>query len=127
MSLSRYRVSPQIAVTDIERAAAFYEGRLGLSPEGAQRERSRSYGCGVGSSLYVYAAPGHAGKATSTVARFDVDDLPRVVAELQARGVRMEEYDDPVRTDERGIHDSGYGKVAWFRDPDGNVFALEQI
>jgi hypothetical protein len=33
----------------------------------------------------------------------------------------------PVRTDEKGIHDSAYGKVAWFKDPDGNTFALEQV
>jgi hypothetical protein len=30
-------------------------------------------------------------------------------------------------TSEKGIHDSGYGKVAWFKDPDGNTFALEQV
>ena len=35
--------------------------------------------------------------------------------------------DGSVLSSEKGIHDSGYGKVAWFKDPDGNTFALEQI
>jgi catechol 2,3-dioxygenase-like lactoylglutathione lyase family enzyme len=126
MGLSSYRVSAQVVVSDMARAEAFYEGKLGLSPVGEQHEGSHRYACGEGTSLYVYAAPAHAGKATATVARWDVDDLEQVVDELSADGVAFEQYDDPVRTDERGVHDSGYGKVAWFKDPDGNTFALEQ-
>jgi predicted enzyme related to lactoylglutathione lyase len=127
MSLSGYRVSAQIAVSDMARAREFYEAKLGLSPEGDQHEGSRRYACGGGSSLYVYAAPAHAGKATGTVARWDVDDLEWVIGELGAKGVTFEQYDEPVKTDEKGVHDSGYGRVAWFKDPDGNTFALEQI
>jgi len=125
--LSGYTVSPQIAVSDMARAAEFYEGRLGLSPAGDQHDGSRTYACGGGSVLHVYASPSHAGKATATVARWDVDDLERVINELSANGVIFEQYDAPVKTDEKGIHDSGYGKVAWFKDPDGNTFALEQV
>ena len=62
----------------------------------------------------------------ATVARWDVGDLERMVDELSSRGVSFERYGEPVKTNEKGIHDSGYGKVAWFRDPDGNTFALEQ-
>jgi hypothetical protein len=41
--------------------------------------------------------------------------------------VTSEQYhDDQLRTDERGIHTLAAGKVAWFRDPDGNTFAIEQ-
>ena len=126
MDLGDCRISAQVAVSNMERAVAFYEAMLGLAPQGPQREGSRAYGCGDGTSLYVYLAPGHAGKATSTVARWDVDDIDGAVAELTARGVRFERYGAPVATDDRGIHDSGYGKVAWFKDPDGNTFALEQ-
>jgi len=72
-------------------------------------------------------APAHAGTATGTVARFDVEAIARAVEELSLRGVAFQRYEDPVATDDRGIHDSGYGKVAWFTDPDGNTFALEQV
>jgi hypothetical protein len=44
---------------------------------------------------------------------------------VSANGVQFERYAEPVGTDEQGVHDSGYGKVAWFKDPDGNTFALE--
>jgi catechol 2,3-dioxygenase-like lactoylglutathione lyase family enzyme len=126
MSLSGHRVSPQIAVSDMARAEAFYEGKLGLLRGEEQHGESRAYACGGGTSLHVYVAPAHAGKATGTVARWDVDDLERVIGELRATGVMFERYDEPVKTDEKGIHDSGYGRVAWFKDPDGNTFALEQ-
>jgi catechol 2,3-dioxygenase-like lactoylglutathione lyase family enzyme len=126
MSLSRYPVSVQIAVSDMDRAAEFYERRLGLAPGEGSRDGSRTYPCGAGTSLHVYASPGHAGKATATVARWDVADLEQVIDELTASGVTFEHYEEPVQTDEKGIHDSGYGKVAWFRDPDGNTFAVEQ-
>jgi hypothetical protein len=36
-------------------------------------------------------------------------------------------YDDPaLRADDRGIHELDDGRVAWFRDPDGNTFAIEE-
>jgi catechol 2,3-dioxygenase-like lactoylglutathione lyase family enzyme len=127
MTLSGYRVSAQIAVSDMDRARKFYEGKLGLSGEQGPSTATRVYACGDGTSLHLYAAPEHAGNATATVARWDVDSLERVVDELTASGVEFERYAEPVKTDARGIHDSGYGKVAWFRDPDGNTFALEQV
>jgi catechol 2,3-dioxygenase-like lactoylglutathione lyase family enzyme len=124
MSLSRYRVNAQIAVADLATAVAFYEGKLGLSPREGQPGESRAYDCAGGTSLLVYASPAHAGKATATVAHWVVDDIERVVDELAAKGVPFERYDG-LTADERGIHDAGYGRVAWFRDPDGNTFALE--
>ncbi|MGH2805147.1 MAG: VOC family protein, partial [Thermoleophilaceae bacterium] len=56
-----------------------------------------------------------------------VADLEQVVDELSANGVIFERYDDPaLMTDEKGIHELGDGRVAWFKDPDGNTFAVEQ-
>jgi catechol 2,3-dioxygenase-like lactoylglutathione lyase family enzyme len=56
-----------------------------------------------------------------------VTDLVTTVQELGGKGVPFERYDDPLlRTDERGIHELGAGRVAWFRDPDGNTFAIEE-
>jgi hypothetical protein len=41
--------------------------------------------------------------------------------------VAVERYDDPtLKVDEKGIHELEDGRVAWFRDPDGNTFAVEQ-
>jgi catechol 2,3-dioxygenase-like lactoylglutathione lyase family enzyme len=127
MKLSSHRVSPQVAVSDMARAREFYEGKLGLSAGRSPNERTVAYPCGSGTALHVYESPAHAGKATGTVARWDVDDLDRAVDDLTRRGVAFEQYDEPVETNAKGIHDSGYGRVAWFKDPDGNVFALEEV
>jgi catechol 2,3-dioxygenase-like lactoylglutathione lyase family enzyme len=127
MSLSDYEVRASIAVRDIARATEFYEGRLGLSAEGAPSAESRIYPCGGGTALHVYESPGRAAAATGTSATWYVPHLERVVDELVAEGVEFERYDDPaLRTNEKGIHDLGGGWVAWFKDPDGNTFALEQ-
>ena len=43
MSLSRYKVDAQIAVSDMAQAEEFYEGKLGLSPQEDWGEGSRTY------------------------------------------------------------------------------------
>jgi catechol 2,3-dioxygenase-like lactoylglutathione lyase family enzyme len=127
MSLRGYKVRTSIAVSDIARAAEFYEGKLGLSAAETQPDESRIYACGGDTSLHVYASPGHAGKATATLATWYVEDLEEVVDKLRSSGVTFEHYDDPsLKADEKGIHELGDGRVAWFKDPDGNTFAVEQ-
>jgi catechol 2,3-dioxygenase-like lactoylglutathione lyase family enzyme len=125
MSLSGYRLNASIAVSDMAQAREFYEGRLGLSAVRAQADGSRIYGSGGDDSLHVYPSPGHAGKSTATLATWYVDDVERVVDELSSNGVTFEHYEG-VTTDEKGISPrAGGGKVAWFKDPDGNTFAVE--
>jgi catechol 2,3-dioxygenase-like lactoylglutathione lyase family enzyme len=126
MTLSSYQVRTSIAVSDLAQATDFYEGKLGLSPEEHPGD-SRIYSCGGATSLHVYASPAHAGKATATLATWHVTDLEQVVDELSSNGVTFEHYDDPsLKADEKGIHELGDGRVAWFKDPDGNTFAIEQ-
>ena len=125
MSMSGYRVSAQIAVSDLAKAAEFYEGKLGLSA-GAGTGDSRAYPCGAGTILLVYASPANAGKSTATVANWEVANIEQVVDDLTANGVTFEQYGDPVPTDEKGIHYTGYSKIAWFKDPDGNTFEVAQ-
>ena len=127
MSLSSYKLRTSIAVSDMAQATEFYEQKLGLSAGEDQSDDSRVYACGRGTSLHVYASPAHAGKATATLATWYVADLEQVVDELRSKGVTFERYDDPsLKTDEKGIHKLGDGRVAWFSDPDGNTFAVEQ-
>ena len=85
MSLSNYKVAAAVAVSDMQRARAFYEGRLGLfpDPEAENEDNVRSV-CGEESLLYVFVSP-YAGTAQSTVAGWGVDDIESVVDELAAR------------------------------------------
>ena len=58
-----------------------------------------------------------------------VDDLEQVVDKLISNGVTFEQYTDedgPGSTDEKGIISFDGGKVAFFRDPDGNTHALNE-
>jgi catechol 2,3-dioxygenase-like lactoylglutathione lyase family enzyme len=127
MALDSHMVRASIAVADIARAAKFYEGKLGLTAGEEQSDQSRVYLCGGDTSLHVYESPTHARMGTATLATWDVTDLEDVVEELASKGVKFERYDDPaLKADERGIHELDDGRVAWFRDPDGNTFAIEE-
>ena len=127
MSLSTHKVRPSIAVSDLSRAAEFYEGKLGLRAGPEQSHESRVYACGGGTSLHVYVSPAPSVKGTATLATWYVSDLDRVVDELGSAGVTFERYDDPaLKANQKGIHELGDGRVAWFGDPDGNTFAIEE-
>jgi catechol 2,3-dioxygenase-like lactoylglutathione lyase family enzyme len=124
MSLGNEQVRATIAVSDIHRAANFYEGTLGLAPDGESAMGAvRIYPCGRDSHLQVYESE-HAGTSTATAASWSVDDFAAVVGELGARGVTFESYGDPS-TDEQGVHSYGEHKVVWFKDPDGNTIAVD--
>jgi catechol 2,3-dioxygenase-like lactoylglutathione lyase family enzyme len=126
MRLSDNEVIPTIAVSDMGRAREFYEGRLGLSSGEEKPDGGVRYPCG-GTSIHVYPSPNNAGKSPATLAAFQVDDIESAVDELAANGVTFEQYDmDPIKTDEKGIAQLGDSAGAWFKDPDGNIFALDQ-
>jgi catechol 2,3-dioxygenase-like lactoylglutathione lyase family enzyme len=121
MTLSRYELNASIAVSDMARASEFYEDKLGLRPTSSGADGSKVYE----SALHVYPSPGNAGMSAATLATWYVDDVEKVVDELAAKGVKFEHYDGIV-TDAKGISPrAGGGKVAWFKDPDGNTFAIE--
>jgi catechol 2,3-dioxygenase-like lactoylglutathione lyase family enzyme len=127
MSLRGYRVCPSIAVSDISEAALFYEGKLGLKPGPEQSDESRIYPCAGDTALHVYVSPAPASRGGGTSATWYVPDLNRLVDELDAAGIAFERYNDPaLKADERGVHELDDGKVAWFSDPDGNTFAIEE-
>ncbi|MBA3492267.1 MAG: VOC family protein [Rubrobacteraceae bacterium] len=127
MSLGNHKVVAGLAVSDMEKAGEFYEGKLGLS-NSAGRDDNPAYECGEGSVLHVYLSPDHAGKSTATLASWYVDDIESVVDELIEKGVIFEQYDEsPIFTDEKGIATfDGGAKVAYFRDPDGNTLSIAQ-
>ena len=129
MPLNDFHVRASIAVSDIEQAVAFYEGKIGLEalesgPSAAIPDASRVYGSGGGPALNVFQSV-TAGKSEATLATWYVDDLDQVVDELIAAGVEIARYDE-FDHDAKGITPrAGGGRIAWFQDPDGNTFAIE--
>ncbi len=129
MPLGDFPVKPSIAVSDIGRAVEFYEGKLGLEalrtePSASIPEGGRVYSSGGEPALSVFES-GTAGQSQATLATWYVDDIDQVVDELTANGVELARYDE-FEHDARGITPrAGGGRIAWFRDPDGNTFAIE--
>jgi hypothetical protein len=56
-----------------------------------------------------------------------VKDVEAAVADLRAKGVTFEEYDMPGLKTVDGIAGLGEERVAWFKDPEGNILSLAQI
>jgi hypothetical protein len=59
-----------------------------------------------------------------TVLNFLVDNIEREVDDLVERGIRFEKYGGPIKTDEKGIHRGEGPKIAWFKDPAGNILSV---
>ena len=117
------------AVRDPGAARKFYSETLGLDVSDVPGMKGLlQLNLAAGAKVLVYPKPDHA-PATFTVLNFPVDDVERVVDALVERGVRFEIYKEgPVKTDAKGIASgSGGPRIAWFRDPSGNVLSvLEQ-
>lgn len=128
MSLGDTRIAAVIAVSDVDRAREFYEGKLGLMPGRGVTEGGVAYRLGEATELFLYLSPANAGSGNATVASFEVDNVELEVEELSANGVEFERYDDPeFTTDENGISTVEDDPVAWFKDPDGNILAITEL
>jgi catechol 2,3-dioxygenase-like lactoylglutathione lyase family enzyme len=111
-----------LPVKDVETAAKFYEGTLGLSRAGSEGEEVVMYDSGD-TTINVYKSR-FAGTNKATALTWAVDDVEEVVRSLKARGVQFEHYDLPDTTREGDVHVSGDTRVAWFKDPDGNILSV---
>ena len=60
----------------------------------------------------------------ATALTWTVDDVDNVVRSLKGKGVTFEHYDLPDMRLEGDVHVSGDIKVAWFKDPDGNILSV---
>lgn len=74
--------------------------------------------------LLVYVSE-YAGTNRATAATWNVGGaIDEIVRSLQSKGVRFEHYDLPDTRREGDIHVSGNLRLAWLKDPDGNILAL---
>jgi catechol 2,3-dioxygenase-like lactoylglutathione lyase family enzyme len=112
-----------LAVKDLNKARKFYEGTLGLEPMETEGDELIVFRSG-NSTVNVYRSK-FAGTNQATAVTWAVgDELDDVVRKLKARGVTFEHYDMPGTKLQGDIHIAGDMKVAWFKDPDGNILNL---
>jgi len=111
-------------VRDADRARAFYRDTLGLrlASEDGFALAFDVNGVTLRVTLVqdVVAAP-------YTVLGWEVDDIVAKAKALTAAGVKLERYESFLKQDELGIWTAPGGtRVAWFKDPDGNLLSISQ-
>jgi len=113
-----------VAVKNLAAAKKFYEGTLGLKPIDAEGDEVVVYESGS-SRLNVYRSQ-YAGTNKATAVTWAVDDVEGEVQTLKSKGVAFEHYDMPGMKVQGDLHVAAGQdfKVAWFKDPDGNIFSI---
>ena len=109
---------------DISKAKQFYAQVLGLevkdTPMGVIQVNIEG-----GNKIIIYPKPNHV-PATFTVLNFPVANIDDAVDELIKKGIVFEQYEAPIKTDEKGIcrSDGKAPNIAWFKDPAGNILSV---
>ena len=108
------------SVDDLQKAKEFYGKTLGLKVS----ESAEGLELHPGSlDVFLYPKQNHK-PASFTVLNFMVDDIEAAVDELNKTGVRFEQYEGEIKTNEKGIHRNGGPSIAWFKDPAGNILSV---
>lgn len=113
------------SVNDLQKAQEFYGQTLGLDV--TEAHGLLTLHIAGGTRILMYPKENHV-PATFTILNFPVDNIEQAVDELASRGVQFESYHEGgLVTDDRGIFHGGGPKIAWFKDPAGNLLSvLEQ-
>lgn len=115
--------SANIAVKNLDVAKEFYENILGLEKIETIEDEVIVYKSGE-TSIVVYRSE-FAGTNKATCVTWAVgSDMENIVKQLKNKGVNFEHYEMPDTVLEGDIHVYGDMKVAWFKDPDGNILNL---
>lgn len=123
--LKNAEIVPYVPVSDLARARAFYEKKLGFEPKEQCGSHAVIYECGKGTWFFMYKSAG-AGTSKASTAFWEVSDVEAEVADLKSRGVVFEEYDMPGIKTVNSIATGGGAKTAWFKDSEGNILAVSQ-
>jgi catechol 2,3-dioxygenase-like lactoylglutathione lyase family enzyme len=117
-------VYPILLSTDLAASKVFYTDVLGLELLSESEERL-AFRCGEGTRILVSRST-IGTTDTQTQVAWRVPDIRAAVADLRARGVRIEEYGPPDPQTIDGVADMGHSWAAWFIDPSHNVLSVIQ-
>jgi catechol 2,3-dioxygenase-like lactoylglutathione lyase family enzyme len=122
--LESARAMAFVPATDLGRARGFYEGVLGLETLDVS-----GFACvfRVGGATLRVALVRELSPQPFTVFGWAVGAISETMAGLAARGVEFLRYEG-MDQDAAGVWITpGGDRIAWFRDPDGNVLSLTQF
>ncbi|MGO9642618.1 MAG: VOC family protein [Candidatus Acidiferrales bacterium] len=121
--LGSQKIVAFVPTRDAKKAKEFYEGVLGLRV--LSEDQFAIVFDANGTMLRVVKAPKFK-PHPFTILGWEVPAIEGAVSQLGKKGVRFESYGLPGQ-DERGIWTApGGARVAWFKDPDGNVLSVSQ-
>jgi catechol 2,3-dioxygenase-like lactoylglutathione lyase family enzyme len=121
--LSASKIIGFVPTKDSAEARSFYEEKLGFK---FVSDDPFALVMRAGETMIRIAKAKDFTPAPYTVMGWEVSNIEQEVAELNKRGVTFEKY-PWVADKELGIWTApGGDKVAWFKDPDGNVLSLSQ-
>ena len=116
------RTAAALPAQDMARARAFYRDKLGLTPT-TEDPSGMMYALPAGTGFGVFPSSGKP-SGTHTQMGIEVDDVEGAVKDLQAKGVKFEDYDVPGLKTVNGIAELGGSKLAWFKDSEGNLIVI---
>ena len=121
--LSNAKLTAFIPTRDADLARAFYETTLGL--EFLQDNGFALIMDSSGTTIRITRVPEFT-PFPFTLLGWEIPDIEAKVAELEEKGVQFLRFSQ-LHQDERGIWTSPSGaRVAWFKDPDGNILSVSQ-
>ncbi|HLG97581.1 MAG TPA: VOC family protein [Bryobacteraceae bacterium] len=121
--LASAKIVAFVGTTQPERAKAFYAGTLGLQ---LVSEDGFALVFDANGTMLRVSTVREIAAAQYTVLGWEVTDIVAKVNEMSQAGVQFERYSFPGQ-DDMGIWSApGGARVAWFKDPDGNILSLSQ-
>jgi catechol 2,3-dioxygenase-like lactoylglutathione lyase family enzyme len=122
--LSDYSIIGFVGTSDPDRAGKFYGDTLGLRLVSQQMPFALVYDA-HGTMLRVTIVE-KVNPAGYTVLGWKVPNIVAAIKSLAEAGVHFERYQG-LQQDDLGVWTSpGGGKIAWFKDPDGNTLSISQ-
>jgi catechol 2,3-dioxygenase-like lactoylglutathione lyase family enzyme len=121
--LSDHSIIGFVATSDPDRARKFYSDTLGLRLVEEQIPFALVYD--AHDTMLRLTIVKKVNPAGYTVLGWKVPSIVVAVKTLSAAGVRFEHYQG-MEQDDLGIWTSPGGKIAWFKDPDGNTLSISQ-
>jgi catechol 2,3-dioxygenase-like lactoylglutathione lyase family enzyme len=122
--LASSKIIGVVPTRDSKQAREFYEGKLGF--QFVSDDQFALVMMAGDTMLRISKVPKEFSPAPFTILGWEAKDIDAVVRWLKARGVAFEKYPF-IQDQELGVWTApGGDKVAWFKDPDGNVLSVSQ-
>jgi len=122
--LADKNIIAMVPITNGERARAYYVDTLGLR---FVKDDGFAVVIDANGNMLRLTKMHEVKPQPFTVLGWEVSNVEDAVRTLQSKGVSFELFHDFMKQDELGIWTAPDGtKVAWFKDPDGNMLSVTQ-